>query len=103
VLNKLSKSQQPKAKAALQEIWMATSQKEAQRAFDHFIVNYEAKYPKAVACLVKDREALTAFYDFPAEHRVHIRSKTAQSTQTVWHSICLGNSNFHAITGLLRM
>ena len=53
---------------------MAASQKEAQRAFDHFIVNDEAKDPKAVACLVKDREALTAFYDFPAEHRVHIRT-----------------------------
>lgn len=74
VLNKLPKSQQPKAKAALQEIWMAASRVEAQRAFDHFIVNHEAKYPKAVACLVKDREALTAFYDFPAEHWVHIRT-----------------------------
>ena len=74
VLNKLPKSQQPKAKAALQEIWMAASREEAQRAFDHFIVNHEAKYPKAVACLVKDREALTAFYDFPAEHWVHIRT-----------------------------
>lgn len=74
VLNKLPKSQQPKAKAALQEIWMAASREEAQRAFDHFIVNHEAKYPKAVACLVKDRETLTAFYDFPAEHWVHIRT-----------------------------
>ena len=74
VLNKLPKSQQPKAKAALQEIWMAASRVEAQRAFDHFIVNHEAKYPKAVACLDKDREALTAFYDFPAEHWVHIRT-----------------------------
>jgi hypothetical protein len=74
VLNQLPKSQQPKAKAALQEIWMAASREEAQRAFDHFIVNHEAKYPKAVACLVKDREALTAFYDFPAEHWVHIRT-----------------------------
>jgi putative transposase len=62
VLNKLPKSQQPKAKAALQEIWMAASREEAHRAFDSFIVNHEAKYPKAAASLVKDREALLAFY-----------------------------------------
>jgi transposase-like protein len=74
VLNKLPKSQQPKAKAALQEIWMAASREEAHRAFDSLIVNHEAKYPKAAASLVKDREALLAFYDFPAEHWVHIRT-----------------------------
>jgi putative transposase len=74
VLNKLPKSQQPKAKAALQEIWMAASREEAHRAFDRFIVNHEAKYPKAAACLVKDRDALLAFYDFPAEYWVHIRT-----------------------------
>jgi transposase-like protein len=74
VLNKLPKSQQPKAKAALQEIWMAASREDAHRAFDSFIVNSEAKYPKAVQTLVKDREALLAFYDFPAEHWVHIRT-----------------------------
>jgi putative transposase len=74
VLNKLPKSGQPKAKAALQEIWMAASREEAHRAFDRFIVNHEAKYPKAAACLVKDREALLAFYDFPTEHWVHIRT-----------------------------
>jgi transposase-like protein len=74
VLNKLPKSQRPKAKAALQEIWMAASREEAHRAFDNFIVNHEAKYPKAVASLVKDRDALLAFYDFPAEHWVHIRT-----------------------------
>jgi transposase-like protein len=74
VLNKLPKSGQPKAKAALQEIWMAASREEAYRAFDRFIVNHEAKYPKAAASLVKDREALLAFYDFPAEHWVHIRT-----------------------------
>jgi transposase-like protein len=74
VLNKLPKSQQPKAKAALQEIWMAASREQAHRAFDSFIVHHEAKYPKAAASLVKDREALLAFYAFPAEHSVHIRT-----------------------------
>lgn len=74
VLNKLPKSQQPRAKAALQDIWMAASREDAHRAFDSFIVNHEAKYPKAVQTLVKDRDALLAFYDFPAEHWVHIRT-----------------------------
>jgi transposase-like protein len=74
VLNKLPKSQQPEAKAALQEIWMAASREDAYRAFDSFIVNHEAKYPKAAASLAKDRDALLAFYDFPAEHWVHIRT-----------------------------
>lgn len=53
---------------------MAPSRAEAEKAFDRFVQTYEAKYPKAVACLVKDREALLAFYDFPAEHWVHIRT-----------------------------
>jgi len=74
VLNYLPKSVQPKAKSALHEIWMADSRARAETAFDRFIVTYEAKYPKAVACLVKDREALLAFYDFPAEHWSHIRT-----------------------------
>lgn len=74
VLNYLPKSLQGKAKAALHEIWMAPSRAEAEKAFDRFMQTYEAKYPKAVACLVKDREALLAFYDFPAEHWVHIRT-----------------------------
>jgi Transposase, Mutator family len=46
----------------------------AQAAFDRFVAGFTAKYPKAVECLLKDREALLAFYDFPAEHWVHIRS-----------------------------
>lgn len=74
VLNYLPKSVQPKAKAALHEIWMAETRREAEHAFARFLATYEAKYPKAAHCLVKDREALLAFYDFPAEHWVHLRS-----------------------------
>lgn len=74
VLNYLPKSAQAKAKKALQEIWMAEDRASAQKAFDHFVQTYQAKYPKAVACLEKDRESLLAFYDFPAEHWVHIRT-----------------------------
>ncbi len=74
VLNTLPKSQQPQAKSALHEIYMAESKADAQTALERFIKTYDAKYPKAVECLVKDREALLAFYDFPAEHWVHIRT-----------------------------
>ncbi|CAI8860086.1 transposase [Methylocaldum szegediense] len=74
VLNKLPKSQQPKAKAALHEIWMAATRQEAENAFDHFVEVYRPKYLKAVACLEKDRDALLAFYAFPAEHWIHLRT-----------------------------
>ena len=74
VLNKLPKSQQPKAKAALHEIWMAATRQEAENAFNHFVEVYRPKYPKAVACLEKDRETLLAFYAFPAEHWIHLRT-----------------------------
>jgi transposase-like protein len=74
VLNKLPKSVQPKAKTALQDVWMAETRKDAEAAFDHFIELYEVKYDKAVACLKKDREPLLAFYDFPAEHWKHLRT-----------------------------
>ena len=74
VLNKLPKSQQPKAKRALQEIWMAETKAEAQAAFDAFIEIYTLKYEKAATCLAKDRDPLLAFYNFPAEHWVHLRT-----------------------------
>jgi transposase-like protein len=74
VLNKLPKGLQAKAKAKLQQIWMASNKAEAVKNFDIFIQTYEAKYPQAVACLEKDREALLTFYDFPAEHWRHIRT-----------------------------
>ena len=74
VLNKLPKSQQPKAKRSLQEIWMAETSKEAETAFDAFIAAYQPKYDRAAECLAKDRQALLAFYDFPAEHWKHLRT-----------------------------
>ena len=74
VLNKLAKSRQTAAKAALHNIWMADGRAEAERAMNTFAAKYDAKYPQAVACLTKDRDALLAFYDFPAEHWRHIRT-----------------------------
>jgi putative transposase len=74
VLDKLPKRLQPKAKEMLHEIWMSDTREHAHEAFDAFVATYEAKYPKAVECLKKDREELLCFYDFPAEHWQHVRT-----------------------------
>src|ERR1700731_3322056 len=74
ILNKLPKSQHTKAKRALQAIWMAETKTDADAAFDAFSESYEVKYEKAADCLTKDRDALLAFYDFPAEHWKHLRT-----------------------------
>jgi putative transposase len=74
VLNKLPKSLQSRAKRALQDIWMAETRSDAEAAFDAFIASYAVKYEKAVECLTRDRAALLAFYDFPAEHWQHLRT-----------------------------
>lgn len=74
VLNKVPKSVQPKIKTALHEIWMAETKEEANKTFDNTIERFEAKYPKAITCLKKDRDDMLAFYDFPAEHWIHIRT-----------------------------
>ncbi|MCZ7644968.1 MAG: IS256 family transposase [Planctomycetota bacterium] len=74
VLNGLPKKLQPSAKEKLHQIWMAQTRKDAQAAFDAFVATYQAKHPKAVECLLKDQDALLAFYDFPAEHWAHLRT-----------------------------
>ena len=74
VLNYLPKGLQAKAKAQLNEISRAESRVAADQALDHFLLSYEAKYPKASECLRKDRDVLLTFYDFPAEHWQHIRT-----------------------------
>ncbi len=74
VLNELPKGKQGKAKGMLHDVWMAETKAEAERAFDLFLETYGAKYPRAAACLAKDREVLLTFYDFPAEHWVHLRT-----------------------------
>jgi putative transposase len=74
VLDSLPKSQQPRAKEKLHAIWQAATRQEAEKAFDLFLATYEAKYPKATECLAKDRAQLLVFYDFPAEHWIHLRT-----------------------------
>jgi transposase-like protein len=77
VLNYLPRTTRPKAKDDLHQIWMAEGRAAAEKAMALFEEKYSAKYPRAVTCLVKDREQLLAFYDFPAEHWLHIRTTNA--------------------------
>ena len=74
VLNKVALSVQVNMKADLREIYGAPTRAAAEAAIDGFADKYGAKYDKAVACLTKDREALLAFFDFPAEHWDHLRT-----------------------------
>ena len=74
VMDKMPKSVQPAAKADLREVWAAPDRATAEAAVATFAGKYGAKYEKAVACLIKDRDALLTFYDFPAEHWDHLRT-----------------------------
>lgn len=74
VLNYLPRATRAKAKDDLHQIWMAEGRAQAETAMALFEEKYSAKYPKAVHCLTKDRTALLAFYDFPAEHWLHVRT-----------------------------
>ena len=100
ILNKLPKSQQPRAKRMLQDIWMAETRKDAEAAFDAFDETYAVKYEKTAECLKKDRDPLLAFYDFPAEHWKHLRtSNPIESTfatvrhRTIRSKGCLSNTD----------
>jgi len=74
VLNALPKSAQPGAKRAMAEIWNAEDKDHALAAVKAFERAYGAKFPKAVAKITDDVEVLLAFYDFPAEHWIHLRT-----------------------------
>jgi transposase-like protein len=74
VLDKLPKRLQPKAKAALREMMRAESREACEKEMERFRGEYEAKYPKAVTALCKGKEKLLTYFDFPAEHWIHIRT-----------------------------
>ncbi len=74
VLSKMPKHLHAKATTMLHDIWMAATRAQAVKAFDLFVSSFGVKYPDAVACLEKDRDVLLRFYDFPAEHWVHLRT-----------------------------
>ena len=74
VLDKVAKSIQGAMKNDLRDIYLAPTRATAETAIDNFVEKYRAKYEPAVACLVKDRDALLAFFDFPAEHWAPLRT-----------------------------
>lgn len=87
ILDKMAKKVQPSAKPLIHEMYLSPTKKDALEAYDEFLRLYKAKYPKACHCLEKDKDVLFTFYDFPAEHWIHIRSTNAiESTfSTVRH------------------
>lgn len=74
ILDKMPKGVQGKAKQRIHDMYMAETKKDALRAYDEFLHLYEAKYPQACECLKKDKDVLFTFYDFPAEHWIHLRT-----------------------------
>jgi transposase-like protein len=74
ILDKLPKSMQSKAKEHIKDMYMAPTREDALEAYDHFVNTYKDKYPNAVKCLVKDKDVLFTFYDFPAANWNHIRT-----------------------------
>jgi putative transposase len=74
ILDRMPKGVQGRAKSAIHDMYMAETKKEALSALATFLDTYKAKYPKACECLLDSQDALFAFYDFPAEHWVHLRT-----------------------------
>ena len=74
VLDKLPKAVQATAKRMLHEMYLAPTKADAMKAYKDFLSRYSTRYPKACECLSKDEDVLFTFYDFPAEHWIHIRT-----------------------------
>jgi transposase-like protein len=74
VLDKLPRSVQPYAKDLIHEMYLSPTKEKALVAYRRFLMEYSAKYPKATDCLKKNEDDLFTFYDFPAEHWMHIRT-----------------------------
>lgn len=74
VLDKMPKSLQPAAKAMIHRMYQEATKAEALKIYEEFLSLYRAKCPKACECLEKDKEELFTFYDFPAEHWLHLRT-----------------------------
>jgi putative transposase len=105
VLNKVALSVQVNMKADLREIYGASTRAAAEAAIDVFADKYGAKYDKAVACLTKDRDALLAFFDFPAEHWDHLRTSNPIESvfATVRHRTVRTKGSLSATTAKLMV
>lgn len=85
VMNCFPKQMAPAVKSDLDDIQHAGSRKEAETALAVFSEKYGAKYPKGIACLTKDKDAMLAFFDFPAEHWGHLR--TSNPIESVFSTV----------------
>jgi putative transposase len=105
VLNKVALAVQINMKADLREIYGAPTRAAAEVAIDVFAGKYGAKYEKAVTCLTKDRDALLAFFDFPAEHWDHLRTSNPIESvfATVRHRTVRTKGSLSAITAKLMV
>ena len=74
ILNKMPKKTQDRAKDMIHNIFLSETKQDALECYDEFLEKYQVKYPKACECLSKDKDELFAFFDFPAEHWIHIRT-----------------------------
>jgi len=74
ILDKMPKGVQSRAKARIHDMYQAETKEDALKAYDAFLADYQAKYPRACECLEKDKDDLFTFYDFPAEHWIHLRT-----------------------------
>ena len=74
ILDKMPKRVQPDAKKLIHEMYMSPTKADAKKAYKEFVERYQAKFPKAVQCLVKDEDVLFTFYALPAEHWIHLRT-----------------------------
>jgi len=105
VLDNLPKRLQAEAKDKLHQIWMAPGRAAAEEAFDLFVSTYQAKYPCAVECLQKDRDVLLTFYDFPAEHWIHLRTtnpiESTFATVRLRHRKTKGNGSRRACLAMV--
>jgi putative transposase len=85
VLDKFPKSMQPNAHKDLREIWLSPDRAAAEAAMSTFAEKYAPKYDKAVECLIKDREMMLTFFDFPADHWDHLR--TSNPVESVFATV----------------
>jgi putative transposase len=85
VLDKFPKSMQPNAHKDLREIWLSPARAAAEVAMTTFAEKYAPKYGKAVECLIKDREQMLTFFDFPADHWDHLR--TSNPIESVFSTV----------------
>ena len=77
ILDKMPKKVQPAAKNMIHEMYLSSTKKDALKVYDLYIKTCESKYPRAVECLTKNSNKLFTFYDFPADHWIHIRTTNA--------------------------